>query len=96
MHFTKILLVCFGLVLLASVTMHRRASVAAATPTTQNGFAIADGGDPLPRPPLVADGGDPLPRPPGYIDGGDPLPRPPLTADGGDPLPRPPVAFLLA
>jgi hypothetical protein len=43
---------------------------------------------------LRADGGDPLPRPPIQLlaaDGGDPLPRPPIQADGGDPLPRPPV-----
>jgi hypothetical protein len=41
----------------------------------------ADGGKPLPRPPLVllADGGKPLPRPPSTLvaDGGKPLPRPP-------------------
>jgi hypothetical protein len=38
----------------------------------------ADGGRPLPRPPLVADGGRPLPRPPALVvDGGRPLPRPP-------------------
>lgn len=42
--------------------------------------AIADGGDPQPKPPsLIADGGDSQPEPPCFIaDGGDPQPKPPL------------------
>jgi hypothetical protein len=41
---------------------------------------------------LAADGGRPLPRPPLAFDGGKPLPRPPLAFDGGKPLPRPPIS----
>ena len=74
MRFSKILLVCFGLVLLAGLgTNHGSAPVSLTNPAL-----VADGGDPLPTPPLVADGGDPLPTPPLMADGGDPLPRPPL------------------
>jgi hypothetical protein len=89
MRFSKILLVCLGIGLLGGVSAGRLAAVH--TPERSQKLSIVfDGGDPLPRPPLVADGGDPLPRPPAEADGGDPLPRPPIVADGGDPLPRPP------
>ncbi len=96
MRFTKILLVCLGLVWLAGLRgNHGWAAGGSINPQLKATF-FADGGDPLPRPPLVADGGDPLPRPPLIADGGDPLPRPPQQsefADGGDPLPRPPLAI---
>jgi hypothetical protein len=39
---------------------------------------------------MTADGGRPMPRPPVVADGGRPMPRPPLVADGGRPMPRPP------
>jgi hypothetical protein len=90
MHFTKILLVCLGLAAFTGTT--QTSTIANSTSSSVNRVVWLDGGDPLPRPPLVADGGDPLPRPPLVADGGDPLPRPPqLLADGGDPLPRPPL-----
>jgi hypothetical protein len=38
---------------------------------------MANGADPLPRPPAARNGADPLPRPPGARNGADPLPRPP-------------------
>jgi hypothetical protein len=92
MRFAKILLVCLGLVLLAGLRgNHGRAAAGSTNPQLKTTF-FADGGEPLPRPPLVADGGEPLPRPPLVADGGEPLPRPPLMADGGEPLPRPPLA----
>jgi hypothetical protein len=90
MRFKKILSVCFGVVLLVSATTRHRSAGAAKSRLTP--FIAADGGDPLPIPPLMADGGDPLPIPPLMADGGDPLPIPPLMADGGDPLPIPPLA----
>jgi hypothetical protein len=96
MRFTKILLVCLGLVLLAGLRGNHGWAAAGSVNPQVKGAVFADGGDPLPRPPLVADGGDPLPRPPLMADGGDPLPRPPQRSefvDGGDPLPRPPLAF---
>ena len=90
MRSTEILLVCLGLVLFASLRgNHVSGRAGAANPLKR--AILADGGEPLPRPPLVADGGEPLPRPPFVADGGEPLPRPPLTADGGEPLPRPPL-----
>jgi hypothetical protein len=49
MRFRKILLVSFGLVLFAGVSARQ---------------ALADGGHPLPPPPMMADGGHPLPPPP--------------------------------
>jgi hypothetical protein len=96
MRFTKILLVSLGLVLLAGLRgNHGWASAGSINPQLKAAF-FADGGEPLPRPPLVADGGEPLPRPPLVADGGEPLPRPPLVADGGEPLPRPPLVNALA
>ena len=96
MRSTKILLVCLGLVLLAGLRAnHGWAAAGSINPHLKATF-LADGGEPLPRPPLVADGGEPLPRPPLTADGGEPLPRPPLMADGGEPLPRPPLTTSLA
>jgi hypothetical protein len=81
MRFTRILLVCLLLVFLAGLRgNHGWATTGSVNPQVKAAF-FADGGDPLPRPPLMADGGDPLPRPPHrseFVDGGDPLPRPPL------------------
>jgi len=78
MRFTKILLVCLGLVLLASCRGNQSSAAASTTDPALKLAVFADGGEPLPRPPLVADGGEPLPRPPLMADGGEPLPRPPL------------------
>jgi hypothetical protein len=75
MRFTKILLVCLALACLAGSP---RKHASAATNSGQPVLTVADGGAPLPRPPLLADGGEPLPRPPLLADGGAPLPRPPL------------------
>jgi hypothetical protein len=81
MRFTKILLVCLGLVLLAGLRGNHGWAAAGSINPHLKATCLVDGGDPLPRPPLMADGGDPLPRPPQrseFVDGGDPLPRPPL------------------
>ena len=66
MRLLKILFVLCTVILLAGVVFH--AAVMA-----------AEGGRPMPRPPLVADGGRPMPRPPLVADGGRPMPRPPLS-----------------
>jgi hypothetical protein len=92
MRFTKILLVCLGLVSFAGSRGNQGWAAAGPANPHLRATVVADGGDPLPIPPLVADGGDPLPIPPLVADGGDPLPIPPLVADGGDPLPIPPLA----
>jgi hypothetical protein len=78
MRSTKILLVCLGLVLLASCRGNQGSAAARTADPMLKAAVLADGGEPLPRPPLVADGGEPLPRPPLVADGGEPLPRPPL------------------
>jgi hypothetical protein len=78
MRSTKILLVCFGLVLLAGLRVNCSSGAASA-------------GDRLPHAAILTDGGDPPPIPP-LMDGGDPPPIPPLVADGGDPPPIPPLA----
>jgi hypothetical protein len=91
MRFTKILLVCLGLVLFAGSRGNQGWAAAGSANHQLKAAVLPDGGDPLPIPPLVADGGDPLPIPPLVADGGDPLPIPPLVADGGDPLPIPPL-----
>ena len=75
MRFTKILLVCLGLALFAgSYGKHGWTAAGSANSQVKATF-FADGGEPLPRPPLAADGGEPLPRPPLAADGGEPLPR---------------------
>jgi hypothetical protein len=72
MHFTKILLVCFGLVLLAGLSANQ-GSVAA---VVANPKLVADGSEPFPpKPVLVADGSEPFP------------PKPVLVADGSEPFP---------
>jgi hypothetical protein len=82
MRFAKILLVCFGLVIVFGMTCGLGYG-------PQNATIRADGGAPLPPPVLVADGGAPLPPPMLVADGGAPLPPPSLVADGGAPLPPP-------
>ena len=77
MRFTKILLVCLGLVLLAGLQVNCSSRPAGL-------------GNPLPSTAFLADGGAPLPIPPVMADGGAPLPIPPIIADGGAPLPIPP------
>lgn len=83
MRFAKILLVCLGLVLLAGLRGN-------------HGWTAAGSANPQLKATIFADGGEPLPRPPLAADGGELLPRPPLMADGGEPLPRPPLAIGLA
>ena len=76
MRFSKILLVCFALVLFAGLSAHQTCARGAAGTLTEPvvesaaGSAVlsasfmADGGKPLP-PPIMADGGKPLPPPSG-------------------------------
>jgi hypothetical protein len=68
MRFAKILLVCFGLVIVFGMTCGLGHGPQKAT-------IRADGGAPLP-PMLVVDGGAPLPPPSVVADGGAPLPPP--------------------
>jgi len=85
MHFAKILLVCFGIVIVFGTTC----GSAGLGNCRQDATILADGGAPLPPPMLLADGGAPLPPPMLLADGGAPLPPPSLMADGGAPLPPP-------
>ncbi len=79
MRFAKLLLVCLGLVLLAGLRgNHGWAAAGSANPQLK-ATVFVDGGDPLPRPPLMADGGAPLPPPLIMVDGGAPLPPPTAT-----------------
>jgi hypothetical protein len=77
MRFRKILLVSLGLVLFAGVSARQACSTASAgklltkfavvesaAPQALSILLIADGGHPLPPPPLAIDGGHPLPPPP--------------------------------
>jgi hypothetical protein len=94
MRFAKLLLVCLGPVLLAGLRgNHGWAAAGSANPQLK-ATVFVDGGDPLPRPPLMADGGAPLPPPLIMVDGGAPLPPPSIMVDGGAPLP-PPTATLV-
>lgn len=72
MHFGKILLVCFGLV----IVFGTNCGSAGMVNCPQNATILADGGAPLPPPTLVADRGAPLPPPALTADGGAPLPPP--------------------
>jgi hypothetical protein len=90
MRFAKLFAVWCAAALLAGTMFHE---CAAANRNVKH-LLVADGGHPLPTPPLfAADGGHPLPTPPLFVaDGGHPLPTPPLfVADGGHPLPTPPL-----
>jgi hypothetical protein len=90
MRFRKILLVSFGVVLfvgasapqasstaLAAKSLAKLTVVESAVPQALSVLFIADGGHPLPPPPIAMDGGHPLPPPPMVVDGGHPLPPPP-------------------
>jgi hypothetical protein len=56
MRFTKILLVCLGLVLLAGLQVNCSSGTAGlGNPLPRTAF-LADGGAPLPIPPVMADG----------------------------------------
>jgi len=78
MHFLKILWASIVLLLSAAVYPLYFTGITNTANAQLKSLFLADGGDPLPRPPVVADGGELL--------------HPPLVADGGDPLPRPPAA----
>jgi hypothetical protein len=53
MHFTKILLVCFASVLLAGAGTNRTAGAAVGAGNPLLKTLMADGTEPLPRPPLA-------------------------------------------
>jgi hypothetical protein len=93
MRFAKFLVVSCSVALLAGALSHVPAANCVNAAYSQ---LLADGGAPLPQPPLIADGGAPLPQPPLVADGGAPLPQPPLVADGGAPLPQPPLVAIAA
>jgi hypothetical protein len=92
MRVTKILLVCFGLVLLTGLGANHFAGAGVINPLSS--AILADGGAPPPVPPVIADGGAPPPVPPIMADGGAPPPVPPVVADGGAPPPIPPNTSL--
>jgi hypothetical protein len=87
MRFSKILLVCFALVLFAGLSGNQACATAGAGTLIKPVVAQSAGGSAMPSARLIADGGAPLP-PPFAADGGAPLP-PPTVADGGAPLPPP-------
>jgi hypothetical protein len=87
MRFSKILLVCFALVLFAGLSAHQAGATAAAGTLIKPAVVESAAGSAELPVPVIADGGHPLP-PPISADGGHPLP-PPITADGGHPLPPP-------
>jgi hypothetical protein len=91
MRFTKILLVCFGLVLLAGLRANCSSGAATVRDHLPKEIVLADGGELLPIPPLMADGTEPPPIPPLMADGTEPPPIPPLMADGTEPPPIPPL-----
>jgi len=76
MRLTKLLLVCFGLVLLVGLQVNCSSKAAGLANPLSRMTLLADGGAPLPTPPVMADGGAPLPIPPVMADGGAPLPIP--------------------
>ncbi|SRR5713101_7767807 len=87
MRFSKILLVCFALVLFAGLSAHQSCATAAAGTLIRPVVAESAAGSTVLSAPVIADGGHPLP-PPMAADGGHPLP-PPIRVDGGHPLPPP-------
>lgn len=64
MRFPKILLVCFGLVLLAGLRVNCSSGAAAVRDHLPKAIALAGGGELPPIPPLMADGTEPPPIPP--------------------------------
>jgi hypothetical protein len=87
MRFSKILLVCFALVLFAGLSAHQARATAGAGTLIKPVVAESAAGSAVLSALFLADGGAPLP-PPKAADGGAPLP-PPVVADGGAPLPPP-------
>jgi hypothetical protein len=87
MRFSKILLVCFALVLFAGLSAQQAGATAAAGTLIKPAVVESAAGSAELSVPVIADGGHPLP-PPSAADGGAPLP-PPTVADGGAPLPPP-------
>ena len=68
MRFSKILLVCFALMLLAGLGANQFASIASASNSSPKAI-LADGTAPPPVPPTVADGTAPPPVPPtAYVE----------------------------
>jgi hypothetical protein len=87
MRFSKILLVCFALVLFAGLSAHQACATATAGTLIRPVVVESAAGSAVLSASFIADGGAPLP-PPIAADGGAPLP-PPTVADGGAPLPPP-------
>jgi hypothetical protein len=87
MRFSKILLVCFALVLFAGLSARQTRARAGAETFVKPVVAESAAGSAVLSGLFLADGGAPLP-PPKAADGGAPLP-PPVVADGGAPLPPP-------
>jgi hypothetical protein len=64
MRFTKILLVCFALMLFAGLGTNHAAGAAVGSGNPQLNTLMAGGPQPPPIPPLMADGPQPPPIPP--------------------------------
>jgi hypothetical protein len=79
MRFSKILLVCFGLMFLAGLGTNPFASIAGASNSSPTAI-LADGTAPPPVPPTMADGTAPPPVPPTIADGTAPPPVPPAAS----------------
>jgi hypothetical protein len=94
MRFCKILLVSFGVVLFAGISARQACSTALAARLLTKITVVESAAPQALSTTFIADGGHPLPPPPIAMDGGHPLPPPPMVADGGHPLPPPPsVSF---
>ena len=93
MRFSKILLVCFALVLFAGLSAHQAWAAGPAGALIKPAVAESAAGSAALSASLIVDGGAPLP-PPIAADGGAPLP-PPVVADGGAPLPPPSRAAIM-
>jgi len=75
MRFSKILLVCFALVLFAGLSANQACATGAAGTLIKPVVVESAAGSAALSAPVIADGGHPLP--------------PPMAADGGHPLPPP-------
>jgi hypothetical protein len=93
MRFSKILLVCFALLLFAGLSAHQACTTGAAGTLIRPVVVESAAGSAVLSASFIADGGAPLP-PPIAADGGAPLP-PPTVADGGAPLPPPSGASVM-
>jgi hypothetical protein len=79
--------------LLAMLVLAGAMSLKTAVAAQNNGaITMANGGAPVPPPPMMANGGAPVPPPPMMANGGAPVPPPPMMANGGAPVPPPPSA----